>query len=329
MRNHERWFWGILFLLGAALLVASRMGWITYELGFWTIVTIGVGVVIFVKSLVYGSFPGMIFPLAVAAIIFAEPLGIEELSPWTIIGVAVLLSAGLSLIFHKNPHDRWRKHVTYSHFDGDSDQDDDEKDFNDMIEESIKNKKSGTSDEADVVEGEYSEVDKGKTYVIDDEDDDDEDDNDEFEDDEFDDAEFEDEDDEDDEENESYRGNSHYRRHNRYSNTGERKVVINSQMNSVVRYLKSDRLEEVIINNTFGETNVYFDQVRIPKELNVIVTNKFGDVELYMPREWDVRVKAGSTFGSMDETGRKSTKKGPVVYVRGTNSFGDFTIRYI
>ena len=100
-------------------------------------------------------------------------------------------------------------------------------------------------------------------------------------------------------------------------------------MNSVVRYLKSDRLEEVIINNTFGETNVYFDQVRIPKELNVIVTNKFGDVELYMPREWDVRVKAGSTFGSMDETGRKSTKKGPVVYVRGTNSFGDFTIRYI
>lgn len=298
MRNHQRWFWGILFLIGAALLVASKMGLITYELGFWTIVAIGFAVVIFVKSLVYGSFPGMIFPVAVVAIIFAKPLGIEALSPWTILGAATLLSIGLSLIFHKNSSN-WGTHLNVTHV-----HDDDE---NERVVYSRPNKKLKKSvsdfveDVVDgVVDGEYTEVhhEPAQDDVKDTED-----------------------------EQEHTAGESEAEA--RYKNTGKRKIVINSQLNSTVRYLKSDRLEQVNINNTLGETTVYFDQVQVPTELNIIVTNKFGDVDLYMPREWDVRITANSTFGSLDERGAKQTKQGPVVNISGSSAFGELTIKYI
>lgn len=103
---HRNWFWGVFLVLAAGILVVSRMGIFTYHIGFWTLLIVMFLVAAFIESLIQLTVGGMVFSLAFLAIIFAKPLGIVALAPWTILGAAVLLTAGLSLIIKP----RWRWH---------------------------------------------------------------------------------------------------------------------------------------------------------------------------------------------------------------------------
>ncbi|WP_203639821.1 LiaF transmembrane domain-containing protein [Levilactobacillus wangkuiensis] len=105
---HRNWFWGVFLVLAAGILVTSRMGIFTYQIGFWTLLVAVFLVAAFVESLVHLTVGGMVFSLAFLAIIFAKPLGIAALAPWTILGAAILLTAGLSLII--KPRWRWHHH---------------------------------------------------------------------------------------------------------------------------------------------------------------------------------------------------------------------------
>ena len=69
------------------------------------------------KSLLHLAIPGILFALAFLGIIYAKELGIETLTPWPILGAALLLSIGLSLIF---PHKR--RHHEKNHMHGEWDQ---------------------------------------------------------------------------------------------------------------------------------------------------------------------------------------------------------------
>ncbi|KRN98747.1 LiaF transmembrane domain-containing protein [Companilactobacillus kimchiensis] len=99
MRNRNGIFWGLFLLLSAAILVVSQMHLITYTFGFWTIIVTIMLVAVLIKSLVYFAIPGTVFSLAFLAILYAKPLGITALVPWTILGAALLISIGLSMIF--------------------------------------------------------------------------------------------------------------------------------------------------------------------------------------------------------------------------------------
>ncbi|MFC6259938.1 LiaF transmembrane domain-containing protein [Levilactobacillus fujinensis] len=107
---HRNWFLGIFFVLGAGILITSRLGILSYHIGFWALLVAMFLVAAFVESLIQVSVTGMIFSLAFLAIIFAKPLGIVALAPWTILGAALLLSIGLSLII--KPRWRWRRNMT-------------------------------------------------------------------------------------------------------------------------------------------------------------------------------------------------------------------------
>ncbi|WP_311406442.1 LiaF transmembrane domain-containing protein [Liquorilactobacillus uvarum] len=97
----QRWFWGIFFLLSAGLLVAGQMGWISAQISFWSVIITLFLVAAFVQSVVHRTVPGMVFSIAFLCMLYAEPLGIKHLVPWTILGAAVLLSIGFSLLFHQ------------------------------------------------------------------------------------------------------------------------------------------------------------------------------------------------------------------------------------
>lgn len=99
MRNRNGIFWGLFLLLGAAILVVSQLHLITYTFSFWSIVATLFLVAILIKSMVYVSIPGTVFSLAFLAIMYAKPLHIQTLVPWTILGAALLISIGLSMIF--------------------------------------------------------------------------------------------------------------------------------------------------------------------------------------------------------------------------------------
>jgi len=99
MKNRNGIFWGIFLVLSAAILVVSQMHLITYSFSLWTIaVTIFLAAVL-IKSLIYFSIPGTVFSLAFLGIVYAKPLGITAIVPWTILGAALLVSIGLSMIF--------------------------------------------------------------------------------------------------------------------------------------------------------------------------------------------------------------------------------------
>ncbi|KRM09905.1 hypothetical protein ABTQ33_11765 [Paucilactobacillus suebicus] len=109
----QRWFWGILFVAGAGILLASEMGWLTFHLSTFTLIATIFFAIIFVKSAIYLMIPGMMFSLAFLSMLYARPLGITQMVPWGILGIALLLSIGLSLIFH--PHRRWYGNAARMH----------------------------------------------------------------------------------------------------------------------------------------------------------------------------------------------------------------------
>ena len=101
MKNRGNVFWGIFLLAAAAFIVVGSMG-LFGDISFWTI---GFSVVLlawFVRSIFKGSFGGMLFSLAFGAILFDEVLNIEEITPWPVLGAALLGTIGLNLIFKKD-----------------------------------------------------------------------------------------------------------------------------------------------------------------------------------------------------------------------------------
>lgn len=98
----EKIFWGLLFIFAGIFLIVSKLGLITDVNVFSFILTVFL-VACMIKSVRHLSFAGILFPAAFLCIIYAEPLGITEITPWPVLGAALFGSIGLSIIFH-NKH---------------------------------------------------------------------------------------------------------------------------------------------------------------------------------------------------------------------------------
>lgn len=101
-------FWGIFLLLAAVFLVVSQMG-LVEGVGVLSILFAIFWVAQFIEGLVKRSFGRMLFSLAFLCIIFDKQLGIEAITPWTVLGAALLGTIGLNMIFRK----KWSKHYHY------------------------------------------------------------------------------------------------------------------------------------------------------------------------------------------------------------------------
>lgn len=104
MRKGRNVFWGVLFLLGAVALLVGKLGFL-HEFGFWTILcSLGLLAITF-EGIVKRSWSMILFSLAFLATVNGKVLGIEELVPWTVLGVAFLGSIGLNMLLplkHRN-----------------------------------------------------------------------------------------------------------------------------------------------------------------------------------------------------------------------------------
>lgn len=94
-------FWGIILILAACYIIINNLGFMPDV----NVVRLGVAVicaVVFVKSLFRMEFGGMLFSLAILAILFDEQLGITAITPWPVLVAALLGSIGLNMIFGNN-----------------------------------------------------------------------------------------------------------------------------------------------------------------------------------------------------------------------------------
>lgn len=106
MENKKSTFWGIFLLVAAAFIIAGNLG-VFGEISVWTV---GFSIVLaawFIASMFKLSFGGMLFSLAFAAILFDEALGIEAITPWPVLGAALLGTIGFNMIFNKNKRDKF------------------------------------------------------------------------------------------------------------------------------------------------------------------------------------------------------------------------------
>lgn len=94
-------FWGIFFILAAVLLIVGQLDIFSNFSLFRLLLALLLGCW-FLHSLTRRDFGGMLFSIAFLCILYDEFLGIENLTPWPVLGAAFLGSIGLSMIFKKN-----------------------------------------------------------------------------------------------------------------------------------------------------------------------------------------------------------------------------------
>lgn len=106
----QRWIAGLVFLLAALGWLSVEIGWLNFHISAMTfIVTIILAIILGSCVLSLNVF-GSVFSLAFLVMLYAGPLGITHLVPWTILGIALLISIGLSLILRPVIHkQRWKK----------------------------------------------------------------------------------------------------------------------------------------------------------------------------------------------------------------------------
>lgn len=113
-------FWGLFFILGAVILITSRMGFLP-ELNF---ITVFLGILLaacLVESVIHFSISGILFSLAFLCIVFSDVFGLGAITPWPVLGAALLGSIGCSILFPKKRWSRYQRNmhgeVDHEHFD--------------------------------------------------------------------------------------------------------------------------------------------------------------------------------------------------------------------
>ena len=102
-------------MTGAAALLLSRLGFLR-GVGFWAIVCNIFLASVLVKGIAKRSFEKMLFSLAFLIIVNDELLGLEAITPWPVLGAALLGSLGLNLLFPKSA--KWGGHPAWGRGEG-------------------------------------------------------------------------------------------------------------------------------------------------------------------------------------------------------------------
>ena len=99
-KQFKKVFWGILFLLGAAALLLGSLGYLN-GLNFWSIL-ISIAILgLLGDGILKRSFGQILFSLAFLIIVNDRLLHLEAITPWPVLGAALLGSIGLHILF---PH---------------------------------------------------------------------------------------------------------------------------------------------------------------------------------------------------------------------------------
>lgn len=231
-KNGEKLFWGMFFILGAVFILVGKMGYLKGISIFSLLLTILLAACL-IKSVRHLQFAGMLFSLAFLAIIYDKPLGIEALTPWSVLGAALLGSIGLEILFHGTKKRKKAMHM-------------------DMNAEKI--------------------------------------------------IDFED----------------------------ENCISYSTTFGSGIKYVNSDDFKQMKLDCNFGEMKVYLDNALIQHGSAVVdVKVAFGEIQLFVPKEWQVVNHVSAVFGDVNEKNRAQSQGTPVLRLGGSVSFGSVVVTYI
>jgi predicted membrane protein len=96
------------------------------------------------------------------------------------------------------------------------------------------------------------------------------------------------------------------------------------------KYVNDSSFSKAVIKNTFGQSNVYFNNAIIANNHAVVeVDNSFGEVDLYLPGTWRVDVQRECAFGVVQMHGNGNADvDAPLVQILANCSFGEINIYF-
>ncbi len=111
-------FWGVIFIAAAIFWLINELGYLpNIEMGHIVFSVIWGAMV--VNGLVHRESFGVFMGLAFLAIVWDKELKIEAITPWPVIGAAILLTIGWSLLFKGKGRRKWKRNYSHGFHDRD------------------------------------------------------------------------------------------------------------------------------------------------------------------------------------------------------------------
>lgn len=241
---------GIGFIAAAVFLVMDQLHLFPFTLGFWSIFWTVIFGAALITAIVNRRIYSSIFSAAFLLIIYAKPLHIQALAPWTILLAAILLSLGIRLLYKKS--------------------------FSPTI---VVNGQKVDVNWSDLKHGRLF---KGRKNIMDDT---------------------------------SFGVDSD-------------NVVISSSMSDVSRYVHSQNLRTITIDSSMSDINVYLDDAKAAGDEVIVNFNlSMGDVNLYIPKNWQVDNQLAGSLGDVEAD--YVAGDGPRLVLKGRASMSDITIKHV
>lgn len=93
-------------------------------------------------------------------------------------------------------------------------------------------------------------------------------------------------------------------------------------------YIDAEGFEQRVIECDFGSRTVYFTNPEAYRGGGtLIIDNSFGAMVIHVPVAWRADVDIDNSFGSV--TSPSVGPGGPILYIKGDNSFGAVTVKYV
>ncbi len=93
-----------------------------------------------------------------------------------------------------------------------------------------------------------------------------------------------------------------------------------------VKYIDCGSFDKATVSNSFGETNIYFQNIsRYAGDATLNVSNSFGELDIHVPDSWKIVSNVSNAFGNTNIP-TNSNSNGKVLYIKGSNSFGELAV---
>jgi len=97
-----------------------------------------------------------------------------------------------------------------------------------------------------------------------------------------------------------------------------------------IKYINTDNFKEANIRAVFGDVKLYFDNAHIESgRADIFLDVVFGDVELFIPRDWKIINESSTVFGDFTIRNNNIISESPIVYIKGNIIFGDVKVIYV
>lgn len=94
-------FWGAILILMAVLLIVTNLGLIK-GIGFWSVLFTVFFAGCLIDGIIKRDITVILFSLAFLCIVWSDTLGLQKITPWPVLGAALLGSIGCSCLFGKS-----------------------------------------------------------------------------------------------------------------------------------------------------------------------------------------------------------------------------------